>query len=468
MRGIGTFLRATCAVALLAGAAPAFAQEDATSTLLLKLKEKGILTDEEYNDLVARKAPPAAVTTSAPADPQTAAAGQLDDKKLVRMTDTGVGMQFNGITVKFSGSVNAFYVHDAPDKRTVGTTVVGGLANVGAGNSSSVRNGLLPGIFGIDVSTNQGGWDVAAHFGFYPGINSNSYGGNGANAPGAPVALATSGIDARQTYLTFGKPNLGTVKMGRDIGLFASDAILNDITLLAVGAAGNNAGPSNTSLGRIGTGYIYTDFQPQITYTTPKFGGFQASAGIFQPLGTLTGGAEVNGSPGFQGKITYDFTADKFGGHLWASGITQSHDGVAGVPNYTGSAFDVGAKLNYGPLGVLGYYYAGSGVGTTALFVFSTDALGRKRDSHGFYGQASLTFGKFMVAGSYGESRLDLATGEVNPTLLYRNSSWVGQARYSLTSWVTLLGEYTATRSRAHGGNSASSDTLAIGSILFF
>lgn len=462
MRGIGRFLQATCAVALLAGATPAFAQDDTTSTLLLRLKEKGILTDEEYNDLVARKAPAAAAPAAAPA------VVPMDDKRVVRATESGVGLEFNGITMKFSGSVNAFYVHDSPDKRTTGNTVVGGLANVGAANSSAIRNGLLPGIFGFDVSTNQGGWDVAAHIGFYPGINSNSYGGNGANAPGAPVALATTGIDARQTYLTFGKPNLGTIKMGRDIGLFGSDAILNDITLLGVGSAGGNAGPSNTSLGRIGTGYIYTDFQPQITYTSPKFGGFQIAAGIFQPLGTLTGGAEVNGTPGFQGKVTYDFTADKFSGHLWAAGITQSHDGVAGVPSYTGNAFDVGAKLTYGPLGLLGYYYAGSGIGTTALFVFSTDALGRKRDSHGFYGQASLNFGKLMVAGSYGESRLDLATGEVNPTLLYRNSSWVGQARYSLTSWVTLLGEYTATRSRAQGGNSASSDTLAIGSILFF
>lgn len=478
MRGT-KFLGAACALALLAGATPAFAQEDTTSALLLRLKEKGILTDEEYNDLIARKTAPAAapapataqpatVATSSGADPQTAAATQLDEKKLVRMSDSGVGLQFNGVTVKFSGSVNAFYVHDSPDKRTAGNTVVGGLASVGSRNSSAVRNGLLPGIFGVDVSTNQGGWDVAAHFGFYPGINSNSYAGNGANAPGAPVALATSGIDARQTYLTFGKPKFGTFKLGRDIGLFASDAILNDITLLSVGTTGGNAGPSNTSLGRIGLGYIYTDFQPQITYTTPKFGGFQASAGVFQPLGTLTNGAEVNGTPGFQAKLTYDFTADKLGAHLWASGITQKHNGIGTTPSYTGNAFDVGAKLTYGPLGVLGYYYDGSGVGTTALFVFSTDARGRKRDSNGFYGQATLTLDKITLAGSYGESSLDLANGEVNPTLLRTNSSYVGQARYGLTSWVTLVGEYTHSRARAQGPNVATSNTFAIGSILFF
>jgi predicted porin len=463
-----TWLRAAAALALIAGSTvPAMA--DTTDELLLRLKEKGILTDDEYNALLNRKtAEAAAVTTSAPQSPQAAAAGQLDDKTLVRMTDSGVGMQFGGVSVKFSGSVNAFYTHDSPDKRATGNTVAGGLANVGARNTSAVRNGLLPGIFGVDVSTNQGGWDVAAHFGFYPGVNSNSYGAGGANSPGAPQALATSGIDARQTYLTFGKPNVGTFKLGRDIGLFGSDAILNDITLLSVGTAGNNAGPSNTSLGRIGMGYIYTDFQPQITYTSPKFGGFQASVGVFQPLQTVGRGGEVNSAPGFQGKVTYDFKSDQLGGHLWASAITQKHDASGLLPSYTGSGVDVGAKLTYGPASLLGYYYNGSGLGTIGLFILATDAAGRKRDTNGYYVQGTLGFGKVTLAGSYGQSHLGLTPGEVNPTLVDTNSSYVGQVRYGLTSWVTLLTEYTHTRSKAHGPNTATSDTLATGAILFF
>ncbi|QQV77541.1 porin [Sphingomonas aliaeris] len=466
MRGT-KFLGAACAMAMLAAATPAFAQDDATSALLLRLKEKGILTDEEYTELVSRKsAQPAEVATSAPQAPQAAAQAQLDEKRSVKMTDSGVGMEFGGVTVKFSGSVNGFYVHDSPDRSRTNTTVAGGIANVGGRSTSSIRNGLLPGIFGIDVSTNQGGWDVAAHFGFYPGINSVSNVG-GANSAGTPQALATSGIDARQTYLTFGKPSFGTVKIGRDIGLFGSDAILNDITLLSVGSSGNNAGPSNTSLGRIGSGYIYTDFQPQITYTTPKFGGFQASVGVFQPLLTI-GNTELNSSPGFQAKLTYDFKADDFSGHLWAAGITQKHDGIGASPSYTGNGFDVGAKLTYGGAGLLGYYYNGSGLGTIGLFLLSSAANGRRRDSDGFYLQGTYTVGKLTAGLSYGESNLDLARGEINPTLVDKNSSYVGQLRYGLTSWVTLIGEYTHTKSEAHGINEASSNTLAAGAILFF
>lgn len=467
MRGTRKILLGGCALALLAGATPAFAQDDTTSALLLRLKEKGILTDEEYNQLVARKAAePATVTTSAPSAPQQAAAQALDDKRVVHMSESGVGMEFGGVTLKVSGSVNGFYVHDRPEKGTVGTTVDGGLASVGTRSSSSIRNGLLPGFIKFDVTTNQLGWDVGAHFGLYPGINSVSNVG-GANSAGTPQALATSGIDARQTYLTFGRANFGEIKIGRDIGLFGSDAILNDITLLSVGPTGGNVAPTNTSLGRIGTGYIYTDFQPQITYTTPKFGGFQASVGAFQPLQTI-GNSEVNGTPGFQGKVTYDFKADAFSGHLWASGITQKHDGIGGSPSYTGSGFDVGAKLSFGGANVLGYYYGGSGIGTTGLFILSTSAAGRKRDSHGFYGQATYTIDKFTIAGSYGESDLDLATGEINPTLVDKNSSYVGQLRYGLTGWVTLIGEYTHTMSKAQNNNKAASDAIAAGAILFF
>ena len=45
---------------------------------------------------------------------------------------------------RLSGSVNGFYVHDSGDKSAANTAVAGGLATVG-NNSSSVRNGLLPG-----------------------------------------------------------------------------------------------------------------------------------------------------------------------------------------------------------------------------------------------------------------------------------------------------------------------------------
>ena len=462
-------LLGTAALASLAVAAVPASAQDTTDALLLKLKEKGILDDAEYQALMARKAsqPSAVPATNSAEAPQQAAAERLDDKKIIRMTDTGVGLQVGDVALKFSGSVNGFYVHDSGDRVKPGNVVAGGLATLGD-DSSSIRNGLLPGFLKVELTTTQLGWDVGAHFGLYPGINSG-VGNSGANGPGAPQALQTSGIDARQTYLTFGRANFGEIKIGRDIGLFGSDAILNDITLLAVGTAAGNSAPSNTSLGRIGLGYLYTDFQPQITYSSPKFAGFQVAGGVFQPLTTI-GRSEVNGSPGFQAKVTYDMvpTDGGFGAHAWVSGLIQRHDAFAGLPAYTGRAIDFGAKLSYGPASLTGYYYTGTGVGTTGLFLLSVDEFGRKRDSNGFYVQGTYGIGKFTLGGSYGESHLDLADDELVSNLLRKNSSWVGQARYGLTSWVTLIGEYTHTMSEAHNGNDASSDALAAGAILFF
>ena len=466
-----------CAMTALALGFSGTAHAGSSAALLARLHAKGILTDEEYTELLreeqTEQAAPAAA--SAPATtPSTAPMAQaeaaLDDKRLVKMTPTGIGFEVGPATIKFSGSVNGFYVHDNPAKAGATTAVIGGVANVGGNKTSAVRNGLLPGFLKIEVSTKQGGWDVGAHFGMYPGINSANYGALGANNGGQPTALATAGIDFRQTYMTIGREGFGELKIGRDIGLFGSEGILNDITLLSAGTPGGNVAPGNTTLGRIGIGYIYTDFQPQITYSTPSLHGLQASVGVFQPLESLTAPAQSNKTPGFQGKITYDGKLGDLGLRAWLSGISQKHDSVSAV-SYSGRGFDTGAKLTYGPVALTGYYYNAKGLGTTVLNLFDTDALGNPRGSHGYYVQGLVNVGKFGIGGSYGASFLDFANaadGLANPTLLDRNSSYVGQVRYGLTSWVTLIGEYVKTKSKAHNGNAASSDALAIGGILFF
>ena len=460
-------------------AAPAHAQTSATQQLLKRLHEKGILTDEEYAQIMAETtaapAPaPAVAVAAAPMPVAVDASGEpVDTSRFVRMTDSGIGLEVGPATIKFSGSVNAFYVHDNPQNPGPRTTVGGGLASVADTSSNAVRNGLLPGFLLVDVTTQQAGLDIGAHFGMYPGINSAVWGPLGANSGGQPTALATAGIDFRQVYLTIGG-SFGTIKAGRDIGLFASEAILNDISLLAVGPPGGNVAPANTSLGRIGSGYIYTDFQPQITYTSPSFGGLQASLGVFQPLQSLTAPPQTNTAPAFQGKLTFDRTFGDVALRLWSSGVTQRHStigaGTGGLVSYTGRGVDVGGKLTAGPFTAVATWYTARGLGTTVLNLFDTDALGNPRNSNGFYVQGMGTFGKFSVGASYGESNLDLTRTEraAGNTLVRRNASYIGQTRYALTDWVTLLAEYTKTQSKAHGGNEADSDSLAVGAILFF
>ena len=461
-----------CAAAMALCLVATSAHAGTSEALLKRLHDKGILSDDDYADLMKEEqAEEAKAAAPAPAPVATAApVAESASGRLIKASDSGIGFEVGGATVKFSGSVNGFYVHDATQTPGAHTAVVGGVADVGSNGVSSVRNGLLPGFLKIDVTTKQGGWDVGAHFGMYPGINSANYGALGANNGGQPTALATSGIDFRQTYLTFARPDFGEVKIGRDIGLFGSDAILNDITLLASGSPGGNVAPANTTLGRIGVGYIYTDFQPQITYTTPGLAGLHLSVGVFQPLESLSGPAQANSQPGFQGKLTWDGKVGGVGLHTWVSGITQKHDVVTGG-SYTGQGLDFGGKATAGPVQLLGYYYTATGLGTTVLNLFDTDTFGNRRGSDGYYFQALVTLGKFTAAGSYGASLLHYANDAdaiANPTLVDKNASAVGQLRYGLTSWVTLIGEYTHTTATAHNGNEAKSDALALGGILFF
>ena len=102
-----------------------------------------------------------------------------------------------------------------------------------------MRNGLLPAALVFSATTRQADFDIDVTIGFYPGINSSA--ARVVNGAGLPSALQTPGIDARQVFFTFGDASWGTVKMGRDIGLFGKDAILDDMTLLGVGTASGNA-----------------------------------------------------------------------------------------------------------------------------------------------------------------------------------------------------------------------------------
>ena len=399
----------------------------------------------------------------------------------------GIDVQAGDWKIDFAGNVNAFYVNADCD-HGLNTAVVGGLACTGD-KSSAVRNGLLPAALVFSATTRQDNFDIGVTIGFYPGINSSA--AQGVNGAGLPSALQTPGIDARQVFLTFGDASWGSVKMGRDIGLFGKDAILDDMTLFGVGtAAGANAAPGNTSLGRIGIGYIYTDWEPQITYTTPNWMGFTASAGAFQPLddygafpcSTGTCAYTAHSSPQWQLGLAYSFgdpKSDSLTGTVWVDAVTQdakapaadvAANNVAGVRNnVSGSGVDAGVKVDVaGFEGVL-YGYTGHGIGTTGLYLLATDEFGNERNSSGGYIQGTYKIDRLKLGLSYGVSDLKMARGDVLANnLLKRNESGVFGLYYSLTKSLTLVGEFIDSKSTAHSGNEATEKDVAIGGILFF
>src|SRR6266550_1374895 len=171
----------------------------------------------------------------------------------------GLTMQMsNGWAFQFSGNVNAFWVFSKVN-------------NSGPANSS-VRTGLLPTFATFEARGKEAGMNLAVHFGFAPQIQ---------NA-GVHDQFGTQ-IDMRQVYLTIGLKNGSQILAGRELSLFGRQNILIDMMLFGVGAVGIGQGQSGgTTLGRIAYGYIYPNFNAQVTYST-KPGQSQLSIGVFQP-----------------------------------------------------------------------------------------------------------------------------------------------------------------------------------------
>jgi predicted porin len=369
-----------------------------------------------------------------------------------------------------TGNVNAHYIISKCDDTTAIALGAACTTSPGADDtSSSVSNGLLPAALAISASTTQGGYDIAATFGFYPGISTNDGSPNlQQGASNLNTALGTTAIDMRQVFLTFGNDQMGTFLLGRNIGLFGQDAILGDMTLLGVGAGGgDHAAPANTSLGSIGLGYIYTDWLAQIDYTTPNISGFKFTVGIFDPLEPLGATPTPKSSPGFHGKVAYTL-GDLY---LSATFLSQKQKGVTSAGDFDSTAFDVGGKFKTGPVEFMAYYYNGSGVGTTGLFAGASDGAGHERDSDGFLAQVTYTINKTKLGVNYGESNLDRATGEsvlAAPLLVKKNSKYTVGVYHKLTDNLTLLAEGSDVKTKAQNNVEDKAKTFNVGAFLAF
>jgi len=349
-------------------------------------------------------------------------------------------------TLDINGNVNGFMSSTRADAPTgthsEGTYVTGGRAYEGQNNSSGVATGdnarrqlglttgLLPAWIGFTGKTRQNDLDVEFTISLQPQMSDN-----GITGDGATKASSTSQFLNRQTYLSFGDKSWGSIKIGKDLGIFASDAILNDMTLLGVGSGGSISGSGdNTTLGRIGTGYIYAAWKGQVAYTTPNFNGFQATIGLTNPnqIGTeQTLAASTNALNqdryGFEGKASYSFAANDVTGKVWASGATYDVTSTAyhgtNVTTTTASVGDIGANLNAAGFGLTGYYYNGKGAGATFLGFLGVDTAGNKRDSDGGYVQLTYVLPiKTKLGISYGESNLDRAAADASTTTLMKTN----------------------------------------------
>jgi predicted porin len=384
--------------------------------------------------------------------------------------NAGITIPAGDWTVDIGGNVNTYY----SNTRFSGDLFKGGNGNVlGTDTANTIGTGLLPSALGIGAKTRQNDLDIAVQFTFFVGANSESIGSGGNGSNGAQG----NSLNIRQAFMSFGDASWGTIKAGRDLGIFGSDAILSDMTLLGVGTGAGGAG--NSTLGRIGSGYAYADWMGQVTYSTPNWNGFQVVAGVREPWAN-----SANADVGFNAKATYDFAANDVTGRVWVGGLTQKIDAVSGTAGATvdSKAWEIGGKASYQGIGLVGYYYNGQNMGAPAVVlggVTPASGLGfaNTGDTSGGYVQ-----GTFVVPGV--GTKLGASWGQTthaNTGTESKNESWIIGAYHPLTKSLNLVAEYTDTELTNYAqatdaigsanpatGLNGKAKTFSLGAILFF
>jgi hypothetical protein len=355
--------------------------------------------------------------------------------------------------VSLGGIVNAYYTQVSCNGDAVGGLALAG-KGLGCGGESSrttIGNGLLPNGLVTSASSKQGDYDVKALIGMY-------------NATATDSAIAAnSGIDVRQAYFTFGNAQMGTIKLGRDNGIFGAGAIFGDMTLIGAGAPVQATQRGRVTLGHIGAGYSYVGYYGQIAYSAPKSAsGIGFDAALVSPVADtpVVAAPVYSAKSGPQVQAQLSYAMDGFKG--WLGAKAQKFTSVTpGVGDFTMSGMEVGASYQAGALGVLANFQGGKGLG-----ILSDADQGDTKSKSCFVQGTYKPDAKLKLGLGYGISRNDDNTPGTGG--LKSNANLTFGVYYSLTSAITLVGEIGQTRSKGFNGGEARMNGGSLGGIIFF
>jgi predicted porin len=387
------------------------------------------------------------------------------------VANAGIVIPAGDWTLDVNGNVNAFMNFSQHDNEG---TILGDLmsaygtgdaSNSGSeGSTQGINTGLLPAWLGFTGTTRQNDVDVSFTISMQPNVSDNGATGDSK----APLF--------RQAFLTFGDKSWGTVKMGKDIGIFGKNAILSDMTLLGVGGGFRNSGAATTT-GGIGTGYIYAAWKGQFAYTTPNMNGFQATIAAVNPnmidRDSLAGSTKDQTSFGLEAEASYEWTGD-IAGKVWASTAQYTDVKDADYRNGAGQAWDIqmwdiGVNLNSGNLGLTAYYYDGEGGGSGVLGYYGADSTGKERDSDGGYVQATYVIPTGTKLGlAYGTTQVDDNAADAGTQLVKEQNRWTIGAYHPLTKHLNLVAEYNDIEVESHSTYENDAQAISLGAILFF
>ncbi len=425
-------------------------------------------------------------------------------------------MSQEGWEVSFDGAANAFVMHQSSDavqaqsarsdnsvagsstffQASDGASGVTSFVNyggvMGSGtDSTGIVTGLLPNVWGMTLKApTTNGLDMQARLGLYTHMN----GGNN--------SLGNGVLNIRETNFSV-SGSFGTVLIGRSLGIHQSKPILNDMLLFGVGAA-PGADNSGTTLGRIGLGYLYTDFQPQMTWTTPGIGPIGIKIGIFDPNDVISvksaADATENVSPRVEAEVSYSGTwLTGLGVDLWVDGSFQNTEftaaaagacrsdsggvasaGAAGTTASHKNCDDVdsagvgfGTKLSYDMFSLVATGFYGSGMGMRGQHSEGAlDAVGKPIQTYGGYIQGTADFGQGTSIGySFGGNYASQTGDDLNDTHIAEVSSQTmhsGMIWHNVNDNFRLIAEGGFVEQGYHLGGSAEDTFGGVGAFFFW
>jgi hypothetical protein len=165
--------------------------------------------------------------------------------------------------------------------------------------------------------------------------------------------------------------------------------------------------------GFIGYGYQFPGFNAGILYNTPLVGGFQLTAGIYDPavIGQSTATLDILPYPRVESEATYTYKSNSLLVTLFVNGMWQQASGF--VTNDAGATTKVtrnavgasyGGRLEVGAfkIGVVSNYDVGGGDTSGLVGSVPIDDVGTLRRVTGYMGQAVLSLGSVDLAGGAG------------------------------------------------------------------
>ncbi|HEY6871794.1 MAG TPA: hypothetical protein VI298_03590 [Geobacteraceae bacterium] len=384
----------------------------------------------------------------------------------------------NGWQFSTDGIVDVFADYRSTSQLPTGDRFVSFLGN--NDQNFGVEVGLLPSVVAFNVKApTVNGVDSTVRIGIYPSIQNKSQDSRFDTSPN---------IDFREIYYT-AKGRYGELLAGRALNLYQGKNILTDMTLLTAGVVPGPA--TTTTLGHIGYGYLYTNFGPQIRYTTPDLNGVKAALSVGEPYKISSFTAKTN-VPRVETEISY---ATVLGGttlQAWASGlfesatrsttfvdankVTQVTPRPGGHNTSLGGAAGVESGFKGVDLMASGYYGEGLGMISAQdgdLFgSSSTDGAGEERTQWGFLAQATYMLTPTVKIGAnYGQSRQEKTAFDKTSAAfipMKKQEAAVAMVTYNFNKFTQFVAEYTYAQDTWHDGATQHSNSFALGTLFYW